>query len=246
MGEKLKKNPPGGWVGAQYRTRVLWAAMLCFSFGGFLFGFIVRGFFVVDEVAGESPWWAVGSVTDLAVLSVGGGVLVCFVYVYMSWLDRTWLRGFEAERRIGALIEYGVTHSDCAVGHDVKELLPGGGNVDHVVMTPAGVWVVETKANWVSKRRFPLVLRQVAENATRVRRYLDTSMPVRGALVIAAHDSDSLEKQYDWKGEEVLVFGGECFARELRGELKGACAGVGDAELARVREAVWKLGSSPL
>ena len=67
-----------------------------------------------------------------------------------------------AERRVGDLIEHAVVETGCAFAHDVKEALGGSGNVDHVVMTPAGVWVVETKAHWLSTRRFPAALAQAA------------------------------------------------------------------------------------
>ena len=91
-------------------------------------------------------------------------------------------------------------------------------------MTPAGIWVVETKSHRLSKRRFPRALRQVAENASRVRRHLETSLPVRGALVIADRSEDALEARYDWNGEAVQAFGARKFLRVLRteGEQTGA------------------------
>ena len=60
----------------------------------------------------------------------------------------------------------------------MQEALGGSGNVDHVVMTPTGVWVVETEAHWLSPRRFPAALGQAANNARRVRRHLKTPLPV--------------------------------------------------------------------
>ena len=91
----------------------------------------------------------------------------------------------------------GLAQRGCAVAHDVMEALSGRGNVDHVVMTPAGIWVVETKSDQLSKRRFPQALRQVAEDASRVRRHLETFLPVRGAAVVADRSNDALEAQYD-------------------------------------------------
>ena len=87
--------------------------------------------------------------------------------------------------------------------------LGGRGNVDHVVMTPAGVWVVETKAAWLSKSKFRPALRQAAKNAQRVRHHLGSSLPVRAALVIAA--KDALEEDCDWKDEPVKVVGAKRF-----------------------------------
>ena len=132
-----------------------------------------------------------------------------------------------------------MTRRSCAVAHDVREALGGWGNVDHVVMTPAGIWVVETKSHRLSKRRFPRALRQVAENASRVRRHLETSLPVRGALVIADRSEDSLESQFNWNGEPVQAFGPTKFLRVLSAEREQAGADARSPEMARVERAVW-------
>jgi len=155
--------------------------MLGMAAMGCAFGFVVRGLPVLDGPAVRSASWVATGVMFLAL-----GVL----YAYCRGVEATWGRGLEEERQIGDLIDH-------AVAHDVKEALGGRGNVDHVVMTPAGIWVVETKSDWLSKRRFRPALRQVAENVGRVRSHLETCLPVRGALVIADRSSDSLEAQYD-------------------------------------------------
>ena len=163
---------------------------------------------------------------------VATGVMVLafgLFYAYCRRVEATWGRGLKAERRIGDLIDHAVAQRGCAFAHDVKEALGGRGNVDHVVMTPAGIWVVETKSDRLSKRRFPRALRQVAENASRVRRHLETSLPVRGALVIADRSNDSLEAQHDWNGEAVGAFGAKKFrvSRTRLSERSGACSPVG-------------------
>ena len=142
------------------------------------------------------------------------GVMICafgVLYLFCRRIDSTWRRGMDAERKVGDLIEYAVAQRGCAFAHDVKEALGGPGNVDHVVMTPAGIWVVETKSGWLGKRRFPSALRQVAENVRRIRRHLVTSLPVRGALVIADPSNESLEADYDGDGEPVNAFGRKTF-----------------------------------
>ena len=111
-------------------------------------------------------------------------------------------------------------------------------------MTPAGIWVVETKAGWLSKRRFRPALRQVAENVRRVRSHLETSLPVGGALVIADRSNDSLEVQYDWNGKAVQAFGAKRFWRVLSVEGEETGADVRSPEMARVERAVWNLGST--
>ena len=96
----------------------------------------------------------VASGLDASVAPGGMGVALGVFYAYCRRVDATWGWGLEAERQVGDLIEHAVAQRGCAFAHDVKEALGGRGNVDHVVMTPVGVWVVETKAAWLSKRRF--------------------------------------------------------------------------------------------
>ncbi|MYD97897.1 MAG: NERD domain-containing protein [Gammaproteobacteria bacterium] len=99
------------------------------------------------------------------------------------------------KRRVGDRIEHALVRSGCAFAHDVKEALGQDGNVDHVVLTPAGVWVVETKSAWLDGKRFKQALRQTSDNVRRVREKLGTSLPVRGALVIA-DDSKPYEQGF--------------------------------------------------
>ena len=235
-----RKNAAGAWIHEQFVSRIASAGMLFMAVMGCALGFTVRELPIFDGAAGSpASWVATGAVMILA---------FGLFYAYGRRLNATWGRGLKAERRIGDLIEYAVTRHSCAVAHDVKEALGGRGkgNVDHVVMTPAGIWVVETKSGWLSKRRFRQARRQVAENASRVRRHLETSLPVRGALVIADRSNDSLEGQYHWNGEAVQAFGAKKFWRVLRaeGEQTGADGGLPRSEMDRVERAVWNLGST--
>lgn len=216
-------------------SRIALVGMILMGYAGFAVGFVVRGIPAFEGPAGSL---AALIVMAAVVLTIGG------FWLYLRRTDATWLRGLRAEQRIGDLIEHALAGPGCAFAHDVKEALSGSGNVDHVVMTPAGIWVVETKSGWLSKRRFPQALRQVAENVHRVRRHLDTSLPVRGALVIADRSNDSLEAQYDWNGEAVQAFGAKKFWRVLSVEREQTGADLRSPEMARVEPAVWNLGST--
>ena len=230
-----RKNAAGGWVREQLLSRIASAGMLFMAVVFCALGFMVGGLPIFDgAVGGLASWLA----TAATILAFG------LYYAYGRRLNATWGRGLEAERQIGDLIEYAVTRRSCAVAHDVREALGGEGNVDHVVMTPAGIWVVETKSHRLSKRRFPRALRQVAENASRVRRHLETSLPVRGALVIADRSEDALEARYNWNGEAVQAFGARKFLRVLRAEREQTGADARSPEMARVERAVWGLGST--
>ena len=227
------KKAAGAWLREKLLDRLFSAGMLAMGVSGFAVGFTVREFFVFDRQGGHIALWGM-----LALIVLVLGVS----YLFYRRLESTWGQGLAAERRVGDLIEHAVAQPGCAFAHDVREALGGAGNVDHVVMTPAGVWVVETKARRLSKRRFPQALRQAVENARRVRRHLVTSLPVRSALVIADHPDGSPEKDYDLQGETVTVFGPKTFWRLLRRERDRATGG--SAETTRVERMVWSLGST--
>ncbi len=209
--------------------------MIYMALTGFGLGFMVRGIAVFDGWPEIFTAWV-----TLGLMVVGLSAL----YLYCRHLGATWGRGLAAERQVGDLIEHAVAQRGCASAHDVKGALGGRGNVDHVVMTPASVWVVETKACWLSKRRFRAALRQVGDNVRRVRQHLGTSLPVRGALVIADRSKDSLEMEHDWNGEPVKVFGPKKFWSLLRLESEPEHDNAQRPETATTERMVWNLGST--
>ena len=228
-----RKNAAGDWLRGEFIWRIASAGMFWMGVVGIVLGFMIGRLPVFDGSAGSRVSWVLVGLMILAFVAL---------YVYCRRVGATWGRGLQAERQVGDLIEHAVAQRGCAFAHDVKGALAGRGNVDHVVMTPAGIWVVETKSGWLSKRRFRPALRQVAENVRRVRRHLETSLPVRGALVIA--DNDSLEAEYDWNGEPVKAFGATTFWSLLRREGEHDRALVPSSETARVERLVWNLGST--
>ena len=230
-----RKNAAGGWVRGEFVRRIAAAGMLWMGFAGLIVGFMIGSLPVFDA-------WA-GSRMSLGLV---GGMILTFValYAFCRRVDATWGRGLRAKRQVGDLLEHALAQGGCAFAHDVKESLGGGGNIDHVVMTPTGIWVVETKSGWLSRRRFRSALRQVAVNVRRVRRHLETSLPVRGALVIAERANDSLEAEYDWNGEPVKAFGAKMFWALLRRERTDGRVVGQSSETTRVERLVWNLGST--
>lgn len=233
-----RKNAAGRWVLGKFLSRIVSAGMVYMVVVGFGLGFMVRGLPLFEGLpTAHSAWGFWGA----AIVMLGALGALC---VYLWRIDATWGRGLEAERQVGDLIEHAVAGQGCAFAHDVKGALGGPGNVDHVVMTPLGIWVVETKSRWLSKGRFPQALRQVAENVHRVGRHLDTSLPVRGALVIADRSKDSLELDHDWNGEPVRVFGAKKFWSLLRRECEHDRNIGQPSETAKTEKMVWSLGST--
>ena len=215
----------------------MFAIIAVVALAAFCLGVLVRSLPGVDAVVGELP--------DGAIPAAAVGILVAVAVVsswYMARANSSWGRGLAAERRVGDRIEHALARGGCAFAHDVKEGLGSVGNVDHVVLTPAGVWVVETKSSWLPEDRLEGALLQVVGNVRRVREKLDTPLPVRGALVLA-EDGKHYEEDYDRKGVRIKAFRLKSFWRRLREECDGdAVASPG--ELEELARKVWDLGSA--
>lgn len=233
-----RKNAAGSWVREEISRRVTGAIALVMVSVGIAVGFSARNVPQVAAAVESTPWWLVPGSTILVGLAAAVALRL-----YLRIVDVTWVRGLDAEARVGDFIEHALTQGGCAFAHDVKEALGGGGNVDHVAMTPACVWVIETKARWVPKPRFAEALRQTQENVERVRRRLSTDLPVRGALVFADPTIESYEATHDWQGVPVLCIDAKGLWRMLRDERQAAVSAVDRTETARVRRMVWNLGS---
>ncbi len=238
MRVKGRKNVAGGWLLGELFGRAAWAMTVVAAVVGFACGLVVGGTSPIGVAVRENPWWSFLGFLCVAGLAIGLGVLV------VRRAQSTWGRGLAAERRVGDRIEHALVLPGCAFAHDVKEALGGAGNVDHVVLTPAGVWVVETKAAWLSKPAFRDALRQTAANVERVRRQLDErDVPVRGALVIA-DNQDPYEAENEWEGEPVTAFRVVSFWRRLQAECVEEGRSVEPGKREDLARKVWSLGST--
>ena len=236
MGRRGRKNVSGSWLHGVLLERGLQALTVLMATTGFVLGFIVRGVPAVDDIARGLAWWTVVSSEALLMTAMYGAVIV-----FLKRTGATWGSRFDAERRVGDRIEHALVQSGCAFAHDVRQALGGGGNVDHVALTPVGIWVVETKAAWLEGELFQDALRQAASNAERVGRHLATKIPIRAALV-TADDSRPFESEHDWEGMPVTAFGVVSFWKRLRKECDDRSDEV--EEWTRVQRMVWNLGST--
>ena len=96
-------------------------------------------------------------------------------------------KGVRAEEMVGQAIEYALTRERCAVAHHVEGIARVG-DIDHLVSTPRGLWVIETKHRSVPRSDFQETLRRIALNVKAVRDWAP-GMRVTGCLVFATgHD----------------------------------------------------------
>lgn len=164
----------------------------------------------------------------------------CLLASLMWWFlhsrrRRNLLKGGVAERQIGRALEQAITADSCAVAHNVEGVARSG-DVDHIVATPQGVWVVETKYRRVPKRNFPKVLNRIGANVARVEDLLPPDTPVTGCLVLA-YESNGVDPERDG----IRIYNHDTFRSgflvTLREERRGDL--VVDRQ---VTDAVWRLG----
>lgn len=191
--------------------------------------------------AGLTLWTAFGigffsELMSLGMLLPGAGFLLAALYkAKRGWRLPDMRKGARAEETIGQAIEYALTRDACAVAHHVEEIARVG-DIDHLVATPAGLWVIETKHGRIPKAEFAETLRRIAANVEGVREWAPDAR-VTGCLVFGSDQQKRPKPAFGHGKETIRAFADRrALMRELRKEARGS----GDSlELAR---RVWKLG----
>ena len=222
-------------AGSYVRSRMVRLGMLGTAGAGVLMGLgIAPLFYLVDMWAGRI--WTVAAYLGTAAV----------VYIVVRQLDRPsdrWnfdnmQKGLDAETRVGQIIEYAITAKGCAVAHSVTEIAKVG-DIDHIVATPRGIWVIETKYKRVPKKAFPEVLSRIAANIDAVREWAPAGTHVRGCLVLA-YETEKAKKSFSQGSEKIAVYTEDSLAtlmRELRKEARGR-----RSLDEQISKDIWKLG----
>ena len=218
----MVRNEPGRGVRQKMNRVLLSGAVLC----GFCLG-LATGlgiYWVLGEAVGWEAWPA--AVLCASVLSL---MVVVWRTHLGSWTLASGEKGVAGERIVGGTIEEALMRPTCAVFHSV----PGTGDrgeIDHVVVTPAGVWVVETKYKWVPRKRYRAVMQRLALNVKSMRKTLGPRADVRGCLILATVRRRK-HSSYTAQGVRLSVFSAGAFEQQLRQE--AASEGVRDERLIR-------------
>lgn len=226
----MRRNP-GEWLRDRLLGRAVDTVFLATLGMGWLGG--AAAVLWTTLVGGFGAGWTIWFV----LLLPGGAFVGAALYRARSgWRVTDMKKGAQAEETVGQAIEYALTREACAVAHNVEEIAKVG-DIDHLVATPRGLWVIETKHGRVPASEFPETLRRIATNVERVRAWAPGTR-VTGCLVFA-HDQRRRPKATFGFGSETI----RCFenAKALMHELRAeAHKEGGSSELAR---RVWKLGS---
>ncbi len=101
----------------------------------------------------------------------------------------------------------------CCVVNDV--FIHGGlGNIDHIVVTPRRVLVIETKYRRLKYQYFQKAMRQIVGHVQRVEQYLSADVDVVGCLVLV-HPSAGVKSSYSYAGQTIRAFKLESLKRFL-------------------------------
>lgn len=224
----MKRNP-GEWLRRILFDRTVGAGLLACLGYGWLLG------------TGLTLWTAFGAPlfsewVSLAVLLPGAAcLLAALAKARRGWRLPDMRKGAQAEETVGQAIEYALTRDACAVAHHVKDIARFG-DIDHLVATPGGLWVIETKHGRVPNANFPETLRRIAENVEGVRDWAPDTR-VTGCLVFATDLRKPPKPTYEYGNETIKTFPNRtALMRELRDEARRTG---GSLDLAR---RVWSLG----
>ena len=222
----MKRNP-GQWLREAILDRLINAVVLVSMGLGLLIG------------AGSTLWTThtLWETQAWQTLLPGAGFLVFGLWRWRrGWRLRDMRKGARAEETIGQAIEYALTRDGCAVAHHVEGFARVG-DIDHLVATPHGLWVIETKSGRVPKAIFKETLRRIAANVEAVRMWAPPGARVTGCLVFADNKGPAPRPTYEWGQETIKAFANRSvLVRKLSEEAQGT----GDARDLATR--VWKLG----
>lgn len=204
------RNKPGHGVREWTRGLLAWGSFLCGVGVGLFTGVVL---YWAMASAGWAAWPAA---------TVGAVVLILTLVAWKSkfgtWTLKSAGKGIAGETVVGGAIQDALMRPDCAVWHSI----PGKGDrgeIDHLVVTPVGVWVIETKYQWVPRKKYRAVMQRLALNVDSVRRTLGRGATVRGCLVLATVHRRK-RSSYRARGETLSVFSVRSFREQLRDEAR--------------------------
>lgn len=178
--EEKTRRRAGQDLREKFLNRSFYVAMIA----GAVFGLVIAMllFFIVVLLLGltlEFSWIL------LSLALAGMVVIVAMTYAKGSWSARNLLKGMIGEATVADVIERSMLQAfGCFIVNDVT-LDDTLGNIDHIVVTPRSVLVVETKFGRVPPKYFSRTLGQISENVEKMQDRLGSEIEVQGCLVFA-------------------------------------------------------------
>ena len=222
--------------GSYLRRRMVYFLLVTAVGGGVLLGLVV-----VSALHGVFPdgvafRWSVVAYLFCA-LVWAAAYLICVGRGVGRWSMDSVIKGFEAEYYTGQILDYAIAAKGCGVAHGIMSMPGSVGDIDHLVVTPVRVFVVETKYGKVPKKFFPGVLSRLANNVKVVRKWVAAGTQVDGYLVLVHDDGVKLPKDYDCDGENIVACTQSWLTKRVRSD-------IGEVQVVEngVAKKVWELG----
>ena len=196
---------------------------------GLSIGFL---FYLVGVLIGHG--WAIGAylaAAAAALLAVGISKRPAY-----RWNQENLRKGAYAEIHVGQIIEEVITNETCAIAHGVTRSEERG-DIDHLVATPTGIWIVETKYRPVPQDKFSKVLRHIEESIDWVREWAPIETPVKGCLVLVKEWKQ--QRDYTSGDKKITAYTPEQFEEALKREARKK-----QSIDERVTAKIWDLGRS--
>ena len=231
----MKKDPGAFLKGKLFRLSI-WGA----AGAGSLFGLSIGS--LLYHVVGER-FGPFGVPLAFVVTATAVYVAIRILERHVPWNLENLKKGADAEDRVGHLLEYAMFAENCAVAHNVTEIAQAG-DIDHIIATPEGIWIIETKYTFVPPKELDEELKRIAKNMKAVRKWACDAMKVKGCLVrgalVLAFDPKKLGKtKYDACGETIDAFTEKTLCTGLIDRIRKEAQGEGPCKIA---EPIWKLG----
>lgn len=230
---KLKRNP-GEWLQEKMLDQAIDVALLLNLGVGWLCG---AGLTILVVFGTRLFLGSIPLPMLLASMLPGLLLLIYAWYRYKGgWQLQNMKKGKLAEQIIGQKIEYALTRDACAVAHNVKKVTQYG-DIDHLVATPHGLWVIETKYQRIPRKEFNKTMGIIADNVKAVQKHAPPGTRVTGCLVFAVEPNKPPTPTREVKGEMIRIFGK---LKDLQRELRNEARETGDSRV--LASWVWKLG----
>ena len=211
-----RKRNPGEWLRSNILERLLSGSLFTMMGVTWLCAVALTWFVRFQDVT-PNAW-------NLLSISLPGVILLLAALIFARRIRRGWKttdmrKGARSEARIGHVIEYAISHETCAVAHNVMGISKKA-DIDHLVATPRGLWVIETKSKRHSDTE-DSKLNALAAKVKDVRSWAPPGTATSGCLVYVEDAGPANDSELHVNGESIRKFANQkALARVLRTEVQ--------------------------
>ena len=211
-----RKRYSDGWFRSDILERLL-SGSLFTTMGVTWFCAVALTWFVRFQDVTPTAW-------NLLSTTLPGVILLLAALIFARRIHRGWKttdmrKGARSEARIGHVIEYAISHETCAVAHNVIGIAKKA-DIDHLVATPRGLWMIETKSKRHSDTE-DSKLNALAAQVKDVRNWALPGTATSGCLVYVEDAGSANDSELRVNGESIQKLANQkSVAKILRTEVQ--------------------------